>query len=419
MSLVGRLEDLQLAELFQVLSLFRKSGKLTISRGDTTGVFLLNNGKVFYGSNGYSAPSVGELLISRGLISREALDAAVATQRLSAARKKLGTILVDMGAISEDTLHNVLREQLRDLVMDFLRWESGFFSFKFVDVDEQVGDIGKYFDEDAKLTEVVSIDPFILDLLSRVDAVGGAGSVRPVPRVRSDGEDESFSDLIVRELLDYIVDPGLAAHRIDPVDEVTEWPSDLAELRTLMTEIHLRAFATSGEIVLLILRYATQVVNRGVLFGVSDEYISGIGQFGIGHRSDDSPDMTNHIRHIQIPVGEDSVFAEVIKRKSSYHGRLGQCPWNNYLVDQLGGTMPPEVFVTPIVVNGKVAAVFYGDSLPGGHPITSIHGLELLMIEAGLAIEKSLLAEKLRRIEERLQTINSAKMKENGEGDTT
>ena len=87
MSLVGRLEDLQLAELFQVLSLFRKSGKLTVSRGDTTGTFLLNNGKVFFGANGLSAPSVGELLISHGLISREALDAAVATQRLSAARK--------------------------------------------------------------------------------------------------------------------------------------------------------------------------------------------------------------------------------------------------------------------------------------------------------------------------------------------
>ena len=417
MSLVGRLEDLQLAELFQVLSLFRKSGKLTLSRGDTTGVFLLNKGKVFYGANGFSAPSVGELLITRRLISRETLDAAVATQRLSAARKKLGAILVEMDAISQDALQNVLREQLRDIVSEFLRWESGFFSFKSVEVEEDAGDTDEYFDEDAKLTEVVSIDPFILDLLSRVDAMGGVGSVRPVRTKRSDGQEGDTSDLLVRELLDYIVDPGPDVQRVDPVDEVTEWPSDLAELRTLMTEIHLRPFATSAEIALLTLRYATRVVNRGVLFGVSDKYISGIGQFGIGRSGDDSPDVTNRIRHVQIPVDESSVFAEVIKRKSSYHGRLEQCPWNNYLVDQLGGTVPPEVFVTPIVVNGKVAAIFYGDSLPGGHPITSVHGLELLMIEAGLAIEKNLLAEKLRRIEERLRSINGANKK--GEGDTT
>ena len=36
MALVGRLEDLRLAELFQLIALFRKSGKLTLSRGDTT-----------------------------------------------------------------------------------------------------------------------------------------------------------------------------------------------------------------------------------------------------------------------------------------------------------------------------------------------------------------------------------------------
>ena len=417
MSLVGRLEDLQLAELFQVLSLFRKSGKLTVSRGDTTGIFLLNKGKVFFGANGLSAPSVGELLISRGLIACETLDAAVATQRLSAARKKLGTILVDMGAISKDTLHNVLGEQLRDIAMEFLRWDSGFFSFKFLEGHEDIGDANQYFDEDAKLTEVVSIDPFILDLLSRVDAVGGAGSVRPVPRVRKGVEGGEPADLFVRELLDYIVDPGPTVDRTEPVDEVTEWPSDLAELRTLMTEIHLRPFSTSGEIALLTLRYATRVVNRGVLFAVSDEHISGIGQFGVGRSGDGSPDVTDRIRNVQIPVNETSVFTEVIKRKSSFHGRLEQCPWNNYLVDQLGGTVPPEVFATPIVVNGKVAAIFYGDSLPGGHPITSVHGLELLMIESGLAIEKNLLAEELLRVEERLRTINSAN--EDSEGDTT
>ena len=414
MSLVGRLEDLQLGELFQMLSLFRKSGKLTLSRDDITGVFLFNNGKVFYGSNGFAAPSVGELLISRRLISRETLDAAVATQRLSAVRKKLGTILVEMGALSQDALHNVLREQLRDIAMECLRWDSGFFSFKFIEDDEEVIGRDEFFDEDAKLTEIVSIDPFILDLLSKVDEVGGTGSVRPVPRTRPDGEEGSSSVLMVRDLLDYIVDPGPGLHRADPVHEVTEWPSDLAELRTLMTEIHLRPLATSGEIALLTLRYATRVVNRGVLFGVSDEHVSGIGQFGIGRSGDDALDVSNRLRQVQIPVDEASVFAEVIKRKSSFHGRLELCPWNNYLVDQLGGTVPPEVFVTPIVANREVVAIFYGDSLPGGHPITSVHGLELLMIEAGLAIERNLLVEKLRRVEKQLQTINDAN--KNSEG---
>ncbi len=401
MALVGRLENLRLAELLQLLSLFRKSGTLTLSRGDTTGTFLFNQGKLYHAANGFSAPSIGELLLGNEIISRETLDAALATQRLAPKRKKLGTILVEMGAVTDDTLHRVLGSQLRRIAAYFMEWDDGFFSFKFIEPGEEIEH--PVDDEEAKLNEVISIDPFILDLLSKVDAVGGAGSVRPAPRLPSEPFDGISSSEVEAELLDYMIDPEATIHQTHPTDEVTEWPSDLADLRTLMTEIHLRPFASSGEIALLTLRYATQVVNRGVLFGVSEDAITGIGQFGIGRREDDSPDVTNRIRHIQIPAAEASVFAEVIKRKSSYHGRLEQCPWNNYLVDQIGGVVPPEVIVTPIVVNGRVAVIFYGDSLPGGHPITTTHGLELLMIEAGLAIEKNLLAEKLRKIEERLR----------------
>jgi hypothetical protein len=401
MAFVGRLENLRLAELLQLLSLFRKSGTLTLSRGETTGVFLFNQGKLYHAANGYSAPSIGELLLSNEVISRETLDAALATQRLAPKRKKLGTILVEMGAVTDETLHQVLSAQLRRIAVHFMEWDDGFFSFKFVEPGEELEH--SIDDEEAKLNEVISIDPFILDLLTKVDAVGGTGSVRPVPRLPSEPFDGISSEEIAAGLLDYMIDPEATIHRTHPTDEVTEWPSDLADLRTLMTEIHLRPFASSGEIALLTLRYATQVVNRGVLFGVSEDTITGIGQFGVGRRDDESPDVTNRIRHLQIPVGEASVFAEVIKRKSSYHGRLEQCPWNNYLVDQIGGVVPPEVIVTPIVVNGRVAVIFYGDSLPGGHPITTTHGLELLMIEAGLAIEKNLLSEKLRKIEERLR----------------
>ena len=113
--------------------------------------------------------------------------------------------------------------------------------------------------------------------------------------------------------------------------------------------------------------------------------------------------MDKRVRQIVIPKDEPSVFFEVIERMTTYHGPLKQCKWNNHVVDQLGGTVPPSVVAVPIVVEGMILAVFYGDNLPGGHPITSIHGLELLMIEAGLAIEKKLLAEKLQQIQEKLR----------------
>jgi hypothetical protein len=411
MALVGRLEDLRLAELFQLIALFRKSGKLTLSRGDTTGIFLFNDGKVFHASNGYSSPSLGEFLVDRRLISQKTLDAAVATQRLSEERKKLGAILVEMGAISYETLQDVLCDQLQDIAREFLRWDSGFFNFKSVANSDEDPE-HNYHDDEAKLTEFINVDPFILDLLAKVDAVGGDGTVRPVPRLIRDSQLEDRSVSSVYELLNYIVEPAHSVLRNDPAYAVTEWPSDFSELRKLMAEIQVRPAATVGEVALLILRYATSVVNRGVLLGVSDEGISGIGQFGIGRGDDQAPMVDRRVRQIHIPRNEESVFLNVIEKFSTFHGHLERCPWNNYLVDQLGGLMPPEVVVTPIVVSGAVSAVFYGDNLPGGHPITAIHGLELLMIEAGLAIERNVLAEKLNWIEQTMSAISG----ENDEG---
>ena len=63
-----------------------------------------------------------------------------------------------------------------------------------------------------------------------------------------------------------------------------------------MAEIQVRPGATVGEVALLILRYATGVVNRGVLFGVSEEGISGIGQFGIGRGDDQAPMVDRRVR---------------------------------------------------------------------------------------------------------------------------
>ena len=59
--------------------------------------------------------------------------------------------------------------------------------------------------------------------------------------------------------------------------------------------------------------------------------------------------------------------------------------------------------------------LLYGDNLPGGHPITSIHGLELLAIEAGLAIEKNILKEKLRSVQQTLSAITGGSSDGRGE----
>jgi len=55
-----------------------------------------------------------------------------------------------------------------------------------------------------------------------------------------------------------------------------------------------------------------------------------------------------------------------------------------------------------------IETVFYGDDVPEGEPIGLIRGLELLMIEAELAMERRFLQAKLKRVEGRLQSLDRA-----------
>ena len=131
--------------------------------------------------------------------------------------------------------------------------------------------------------------------------------------------------------------------------------------------------------------------------------ISGVGQFGLLHQDGLGPDQ--RIRKIRIPAHEPSVFFEVIEKMHTYRGRLKPCRWNDYLSRQLGGGVPNEVVAIPIVADGMIVAVFLGDNLPDDHPIGSIQGLEILMIEAGLAMERKLLRARLIQAEEKVRML--------------
>ena len=113
MALVGKLEDLQLAELFHLLSLFKKSGKLTLTAEDSTGFFYFKDGKICHASNGKVGMPLGELLLRRNMISRSELETALRYQVEMPEWRRLGTILVEEKLVKREDLDALLRERLQ------------------------------------------------------------------------------------------------------------------------------------------------------------------------------------------------------------------------------------------------------------------------------------------------------------------
>jgi len=147
-----------------------------------------------------------------------------------------------------------------------------------------------------------------------------------------------------------------------------------------------------GGIILLILRFASELMNRAVIFLVKDQEIVGLGQFGI-ELPGESPDAK--VRTTRIPTGEDTLFSEALTSMVPTKGSPPVQRWNSYLFNQFGGEPPAEVFVGPLVSEGRVVAILYGDNLPEQKPVGDTEALEIFLSQAGLAMEKVLLERRL------------------------
>jgi hypothetical protein len=362
--LAGKLEEGTLSGLLQMLSIKRRSGKLSLSTRDTHGLVLLQEGKIIYTASNSAREAIGNILIRHSLVDDGTLMKALEQQHFSGREKRLGTILVEIGAISQENLENVLREQTVGIIRELLGWHEGFFTFEPLTIaGHEVG---------VDANDLVMDDGLDAELLSH-------SAAKQTARVRGPSPAQQ---------------PQEAATSIqrDAVPAMT-----LTSLKEIMGE--LRAPTFGGEITVWLLRHAAEIVKRCALFSYSTDWIRGMGQVGLDAEGGAGGEQISNIR---IPANEPSIFTDIVETRQSYKGELGKGPWNEYLAIHLGGLVPPEVVVVPMIVNGNVVALLYGDNLPRGGPIGPIDALELLMLEAGLAMEKTTLEIRLRTLQERL-----------------
>jgi hypothetical protein len=164
-----------------------------------------------------------------------------------------------------------------------------------------------------------------------------------------------------------------------------------------MSEI--RSLQFTGEVTLNILRLASGLLARGAVFLRTADGFEGVGQFGFEGDGFGSGDR--RVRALRIPGDEPSLFYDVGEQRETYVGPLEHRYWNVHLARGLGGGTPRQVAVVPLLVNDRVRLVFYGDNHPEQRPIGDLERLEVVMLQAGLVIEKALLEKRLQAVGER------------------
>ncbi len=359
MSLVGRLEDIELPELIQFLANNRKTGRLTLSRRGGHGVVLMRAGRILYAASNSVRETLGNLLVCRGLITETTLMEALEHQHWGHEAKRLGEILLEMGRLEEEALEQVMKDQTRAVIQELFGWTAGFFKFESLDIPDR-GDV-EVDARDFLLMKGVNTDEVLLEAARRLD------ESREVP-----------PDATAASLL-----PGATE---EPQPAPAETPS-LADLR---------APALRGETTLGLMRQAARVVSRGLLLAVRGDEAQGVGQLGI--LAEGTGESAARIR---LPLDVPSVLADAVQRKEPYLGPLDSAQGNETLVERLGGAKPTAVLVVPMVVAGSVAMLFYGDNAVDGRAIGPTEDLTRSILEASLAMEKAALEERLRDFERR------------------
>ncbi|MBI4585326.1 MAG: DUF4388 domain-containing protein [Planctomycetes bacterium] len=134
MSIIGKLQDLGLPEVLQILSLGKRSGVLSLIGKRGSGKLVLHEGRVVYASSD-NINRLGYNLVQRGLVQAKDLDYALQMQ--NDFKKPLGSILLVLGFITREVLSQEIKNHIVKAFQDFMSWKEGIFFFEPEDIDQE------------------------------------------------------------------------------------------------------------------------------------------------------------------------------------------------------------------------------------------------------------------------------------------
>ncbi|MBI5640224.1 MAG: DUF4388 domain-containing protein [Nitrospirae bacterium] len=372
MSLAGRLEDLALADIFQILSVGRKTGTFIVNGSKGTAIIVFKNGMVVRAETDDLKGTLADNLLDAGLIKVTVLNMAVEIKK-KLPSKSLAEILSDFGSVSPEMLEKVTRKRIERVIYRLLLWEDGDFQFELDDMTLE-GKTNLY-DLGWELLKGLSTEYLLME---------GA-------RVADESTQSSY-------ISTYEFQEEAPSEEGEGWDEDWETPAverkDITALKSLTQE--LRFPTSTSEITLLVLRFASDIFHRGVLFMVGRNEMIGLGQFGLEIEQADE-----RVRATVLHTDKSPFLKKIITEQMPYKGPMEKDDVTKKLMDDFGGVWPTDVAIFPVIAEGKVVALLYCDNFSTGEQIRETEGLDIFISHAGLALEKSLLQRRLHEMETR------------------
>jgi hypothetical protein len=366
LSIIGSLEDLSLADIIQVIAGSQKTGVLFVNSDEGRSSIVFKNGYVVSASKPDLANRLGQLMLKRGEISESALEMCLKEQTQTSL--PLGEILLKHSMVTPGNLRAYMKQQVVETVNEIVNLGEGSFSFQ---TDTQLP------------ADLVMFDPqhILMDVAYLQDTRRST--------IRSVAEEPFSPSTLIAEIGDD-QRPAFAA-RPDKSTDVR----CVQLLRELAEE--LARPRDSTEVSLLVLRLASELVDRSLFFVLSGDAFVACGGFGFPLRPSPDRQIPSQIR---VPLSDSSIFKSVSETRQAYRGVLLDGEWGKLLISKIADRLPNEIVVLPIISQEQVIAVLYGDNGDSQQRIHSTDLLEVLLSQAGMALENKVLRERLIKLTE-------------------
>jgi hypothetical protein len=160
MPIEGPLRELSVHDVFQLLDLSRKTGRLHVSSTlrNNEGTVHFRAGRVTGASIRSNPHPIGQILLRAGKITEDELERARAIHSRPGESRRLGEILVAMGLVTPRELERQVRRQIEAVVFELLSWQEGWFSFV---EEEDRGDL----DPDSG----IAVESVLMEAARRID----------------------------------------------------------------------------------------------------------------------------------------------------------------------------------------------------------------------------------------------------------
>ncbi len=344
---------------------------------------------------------IGQALIEKGLLTEKQLDTALRTQLIHGGQ--LGTSLIELGFIDENTLGRTLAEihelpYARKEVFDAIPPEILETVPRNIVQKRRVIPIGIHF----RSLYLAVVSPRNLSNLSSATGYKILPHLAPeicviqameqyygIPRPRR--YVQLAYDLAQRSRpprdSSRIPDPLPQAHSRPPkvhvAGEPETVPEVLEDLSRRMSDVDSRS--ELGE---LILEYSLQQMDRAILFDVSGERAVVANWKGV--------DLDNgRMSRLSLPISPDSIFS-LLAEDPFYEGPAPEDVACQKFYETLGMEVPKELLILPIYGDDQLEAVIYGDAGPDGR-IERAAAYPLLVERISLAMKLLTLKEQLCR----------------------